>query len=269
MFYNQGWNSWNKFACNISETLIKETADSLVSSGLAGLGYKYVNLDDCWQSNERDSITGRVLPDPVRFPSGLKALGDYIHSKGLKFGIYSSAGFQTCQAFPASLGVEEVDADAYAEWGVDYLKYDNCYQDHGSPQKRFTPMSKALDATGRPMFYSLCEWGRENPAAWASELGGNSWRVTPDIKDEWGSVISRAAITASLWRYAGPSLGWNDPDMLEVGNGECELSSCHFAGFINISPFLQAAVPTMSISPTSRCGPCSRRHWWWATTSAV
>jgi len=152
----KGWNSWNKFACNISEALIKETADSLVSSGLAALGYNYVNLDDCWQSSTRDA-SGRVQPDPTRFPSGLKALGDYIHAKGLKFGIYSSAGFKTCQAFPASLGIEEIDAEAYAEWGVDYLKFDNCYTDRGTPQARFIPMAQALAATGRPIFFSLCE----------------------------------------------------------------------------------------------------------------
>lgn len=125
-----GWNSWNHFACDVSEDLIKETASSLVKSGLNKLGYNYINLDDCWQANERDSY-GKIQPDSKRFPSGLKSLGDYIHNLGLKFGVYSSAGFKTCQAFPASLGVEDLDAQSYAEWGVDYLKYDNCYQDHG------------------------------------------------------------------------------------------------------------------------------------------
>lgn len=215
----QGWNSWNKFACNISETLIKETADSLVSSGLAALGYNYLNLDDCWQSSARDA-SGRVQPDPTRFPSGLKALGDYIHSKGLKFGIYSSAGFKTCQAFPASLGMEDIDVQAYVEWGVDYLKFDNCYTDGGSPLNRFTPMSQALADVERPIFFSLCEWGYENPAAWASSIAGNSWRISEDIKDNYLSIVTRASTDASLWRYAGPTLGWNDPDMLEVGNGE-------------------------------------------------
>lgn len=179
-----------------------------------------MNLDDCWQAATRDEA-GLVQADPTRFPSGLKALGDYIHEKGLKFGIYSSAGFKTCQAFPASLGLEEVDAASYAAWGVDYLKYDNCYQDNGLPPKRYGAMHNALVNSGRDVFYSLCEWGRQNPAAWAPEFGADSWRTTGDIKDTWRSIIERAEITASLWRYSGPASGWNDPDMLEVGNGGC------------------------------------------------
>lgn len=223
LFFNcadQGWNSWNKFACDITEDLIKATADALVDTGLASLGYNYVNLDDCWQASTRDSA-GFIQADSTRFPSGLKSLGDYIHAKGLKFGIYSSAGFKTCQAFPASLGLEEVDAASYAAWGVDYLKYDNCYQDNGLPPKRYGAMHNALVGSGREVFYSLCEWGRENPAAWAPAIGADSWRTTGDIKDEWRSIIERAEITASLWRYSGPTSGWNDPDMLEVGNGGC------------------------------------------------
>jgi len=215
-----GWNSWNKFACNISESLIKETADALVSTGLRDLGYVNMNLDDCWQASARGA-DGKVQADSARFPSGLKALGEYIHSKGLKFGIYSSAGFKTCQAFPASLGLEEIDAASYAEWEVDYLKYDNCYQDKGVPESRYGAMSKALQATGRDIFYSLCEWGRENPAAWASGIGAQSWRTSGDIRDDWSSIASRAEIAASLWRYSGPGKGWNDPDMLEIGNGKC------------------------------------------------
>jgi alpha-galactosidase len=223
-----GWNSWNRFACDISEDLIKETADALVSSGLSKLGYNYVNLDDCWHATERDA-DGNLVADPKRFPSGMKALGDYIHAKGLKFGIYSSAGFKTCQAFPASLGMEDLDAAKYAEWGADYLKYDNCYQDHGAPQVRYPPMAKALQNSGRDILYSLCEWGRENPATWAPEIS-HSWRISGDIKDEWRSIVSRANIAAPLWRYAGPG-GWNDPDMLEVGNGGCSMEEykSHFS----------------------------------------
>ena len=189
-----------------------------------------MNIDDCWQASTRDS-QGRVQADPVRFPSGMKAIGDYIHSKGLKFGIYSSAGFKTCQGFPASLGLEEVDAKSYANWGVDYLKYDNCYQDHGIPTKRYGDMAKALDNSGREIFYSLCEWGRENPAVWGAEIGANSWRTSGDITDGWRSIISRAEYAASLWRYAGPQKGWNDPDMLEVGNGKCSIDEykTHFS----------------------------------------
>lgn len=223
-----GWNSWNHFACNISEELIKETADALIETGLAKLGYNYLNLDDCWQAAERDK-DGSVQADRTRFPSGLQALGDYIHEKGLKFGIYSSAGFKTCQGLPASLGVEDMDAAKYAEWGVDYLKYDDCYTDHGVPQQRYPAMARALQNSGRDILYSLCEWGRENPATWAPEIS-NSWRVTLDIRDEWRSIVSRANIDAPLWRYAGPG-GWNDPDMLEVGNGGCSFEEykSHFS----------------------------------------
>jgi alpha-galactosidase len=223
-----GWNSWNHFACDISEDLIRQTADALVDSGLSKLGYAYVNLDDCWQASERDA-DGNIVPDAKRFPSGMKALGDYIHDKGLKFGIYSSAGFKTCQAFPASLGMEELDAAKYAEWGVDYLKYDNCFQDHGPPQARYPPMAKALENSGRDILYSLCEWGRENPAVWAPEIS-HSWRVSGDIRDDWHSILTRGNIAAPLWRYAGPG-GWNDPDMLEVGNGGCSFEEykSHFS----------------------------------------
>jgi len=190
-----------------------------VETGLAKLGYTYVNIDDCWQTLERNA-DGTVSADPVRFPSGMKALSDYVHSKGLKLGIYSSAGFKTCQRYPAGLGMEDIDAATYASWGIDYLKYDNCYQDHGSPRDRFAAMARALESTGREIFYSLCEWGRANPATWAGAFA-NSWRISPDIKAGWTSIITRAEIAASLWRYAGPGpdRGWNDPDMLEVGNG--------------------------------------------------
>lgn len=224
-----GWNSWNKFACDISESLIKETADALISTGLAEVGYEYINLDDCWQNSERDEDNS-IVADPVRFPSGLTNLGDYIHGKKLKFGIYSSSGFKTCQAFPASLGLEEIDVSNYAKWGVDYLKYDNCYIDHAAPQKRFSPMAEALQDGDRDILFSLCEWGRENPAAWASELGGHSWRVAMDINDSWNAILRSVAVNTPLWRYAGPN-GWNDPDMLEVGNGGCTLDEyrSHFS----------------------------------------
>lgn len=189
-----------------------------------------MNLDDCWQSSERDAH-GKVQAESSRFPSGLPALSEYIHSKNLKFGIYSSAGFKTCQGFPASLGMEAIDAQSYADWGVDYLKYDNCYKDHGIPQNRYKQMAEALQQTGREVFYSLCEWGRENPAAWASGIGAQSWRISLDIRDSWHSIMSRAETAASLWRFAGPGRGWNDPDMLEIGNGQCSEDEyrTHFA----------------------------------------
>ena len=210
-----GWNSWNKFACNIQESLIKQTADALVTSGLAAKGYQYVNLDDCWQVS-RDS-SNRIIASPTDFPSGMKSLADFIHSKGLKFGLYSDAGYKTCAGRPGSLGFEEIDAQTYAEWGVDYLKYDNCNTDGTSPKVRYPKMSDALLKSGRAIYFSLCEWGVENPASWAGAIG-NSWRTTGDISNNWGSFLSILDQQVGLEGAAGPG-HWNDPDMLEVGNG--------------------------------------------------
>ncbi|XP_039159214.1 alpha-galactosidase-like [Eucalyptus grandis] len=212
-----GWNSWNHFHCDINENMIKETADAMVSSGLAALGYEYVNLDDCWGELNRDS-QGNLVAKASAFPSGIKALADYVHSKGLKLGIYSDAGSRTCsQTMPGSLGHEEQDAKTFASWGVDYLKYDNCDNPNTSPKERYPVMSKALLNSGRKIFFSLCEWGQEDPATWASSIG-NSWRTTEDISDNWDSMTSRADLNDKWASYAGPG-GWNDPDMLEVGNG--------------------------------------------------
>ncbi|KAK4769207.1 hypothetical protein SAY86_027357 [Trapa natans] len=211
-----GWNSWNFFACNINETVIKETADALVSTGLAELGYVYVNIDDCWSSVLRNT-TGQLVADPKTFPSGIKALADYIHGKGLKLGIYSDAGVFTCQVRPGSLFHESDDAKLFASWGVDYLKYDNCYNLAIEPKKRYPPMQDALNGTGHNIFYSLCEWGVDDPALWAGTVG-NSWRTTDDINDSWVSMTTIADLNDKWASYAGPG-GWNDPDMLEVGNG--------------------------------------------------
>ena len=229
------WNTWNKFACNVSETLMKSAADKLLELELDQLGYTSVNLDDCWQNKQRDSL-GNLRADPSRFPSGLTSLGVYLHSRGLRFGIYSSAGFFTCAAnasFPASLGLEMTDASTFAQWGIDYLKYDNCMEDKGLPTVRYPPMSQALQTSGRDVYYSICEWGRENPAVWAASIGASSWRVSQDISDNWMSIITRANTNAPLWRYAGAAYrgGWNDIDMLEVGNGGCtdEEYKSHFS----------------------------------------
>ncbi|EAR94452.1 alpha-galactosidase (macronuclear) [Tetrahymena thermophila SB210] len=210
-----GWNSWNHFACNINEDLIKATADQIVNSGLAALGYNYINLDDCWQIS-RDA-DGYIVEDKEKFPSGIKALADYVHSKGLKFGLYSDAGEFTCQKRPGSLGYEVKDAQRYAEWEVDYLKYDNCFNKNINPKIRYPPMRDALNATGRPIYFSMCEWGQYNPATWAPEVG-NSWRTTGDIKDRYSSFLSILEKQVGLEKYAHPG-AWNDPDMLEVGNG--------------------------------------------------
>ncbi|GMG98937.1 hypothetical protein Nepgr_000777 [Nepenthes gracilis] len=212
-----GWNSWNHFNCNISESLIKQTADALVSTGLAKLGYTYVNLDDCWGLKHRDS-QGNLVPDPAKFPSGMAALADYVHNLGLKFGLYSSSGHATCSGtMPGSLGHEQHDANSFASWGVDYLKYDNCFNDNISPIIRYEAMSKALNSTGRPIFFNICEWGDMRPALWGPNVG-NSWRTTDDITDEWDRMICIAHLNEFYTAYAKPG-GWNDPDMLEVGNG--------------------------------------------------
>ncbi|KAM5556848.1 hypothetical protein ABKV19_024305 [Rosa sericea] len=211
-----GWNSWNYFACDINETVIKETADALISTGLADLGYVYVNIDDCWSLPTRNS-EGQLVPDPKTFPSGIKALADYIHGKGLKLGIYSDAGVFTCQVRPGSIYHESDDAKLFASWDLDYLKYDNCYNLGIPPKERYPPMREALNATGRTIFYSICEWGVDDPALWAGKVG-NSWRSTDDINDTWASMTTIADLNDKWASYAGPG-GWNDPDMLEVGNG--------------------------------------------------
>ncbi|XP_050234810.1 alpha-galactosidase 1-like [Mercurialis annua] len=212
-----GWNSWNHFHCQINETVIKETADALVSTGLAKLGYEYVNLDDCWGESKRDP-QGNLEANMSTFPLGIKALADYVHSKGLKLGIYGDAGSRTCSGrMPGSLGHEEQDAATFASWGIDYLKYDNCYNDDTKPTIRYKVMSDALKKTGRSIFFSLCEWGDMSPALWGRDIG-NSWRTTDDISDSWDSMLKIADMNQVFASYAKPG-GWNDPDMLEVGNG--------------------------------------------------
>ncbi|WP_103350135.1 ricin-type beta-trefoil lectin domain protein [Amycolatopsis sp. CA-128772] len=215
-----GWNTWNTFECNINETLVKQTTDLMVSSGMRDRGYTYVNLDDCWMTRSRDSA-GNLAADSAKFPSGLKALGDYIHARGMKFGIYESAGTETCQHYPGSLGHEQADANLFASWGVDYLKYDNCGSPAGENQqgyiRRYSAMRDALKATGRPIAYSICEWGNFSPSTWAPDVG-NLWRTTGDITNNWGSIDSIYHQNVGLAAAAKPG-AWNDPDMLEVGDG--------------------------------------------------
>ncbi|MGO9240992.1 MAG: glycoside hydrolase family 27 protein [Bryobacteraceae bacterium] len=230
-----GWNSWNKFGCNVSETLIRGTADAMVASGMKDAGYQFVVIDDCWQV-KRDG-NGAIVADPERFPSGIKALADYVHSKGLKFGIYSDAGMKTCAGRPGSHGYEFQDARTYAAWGVDYLKYDWCNAERQDAIESYTLMSKALRATGRPIVFSLCEWGSNKPWLWAGDVG-NLWRATGDIvncwdcKEKWGGngVVHILDLVNGIESYAGPG-HWNDPDMLEVGNGKMtsDETRAHFA----------------------------------------
>jgi alpha-galactosidase len=173
-----GWSTWNKFQGNISEEVIKGIADAMVESGLRDAGYTYINIDDCWHG-KRDA-DGFIQADPVKFPNGMKAVADYVHSKGLKLGIYSDAGTGTCAGMPGSLGHEYQDAIQYARWGVDYLKYDWCNTTNVNPQGAYQLISDALRANGRPIFLSMCEWGNSRPWKWAKEIG-HSWRTTPDI----------------------------------------------------------------------------------------
>lgn len=248
-----GWNSWNHFYCEISEEIIRETADALINTGLAQLGYKYVNIDDCWAELNRD-YQGNMVPNKRTFPSGIKALADYVHAKGLKLGIYSDAGTQTCSnKMPGSLDHEEQDVKTFASWGVDYLKYDNCNDAGRSVNERYTRMSNAMKKYGQSIFFSLCEWGNENPATWARGMGGNSWRTTGDIADNWGSMTSRADQNDRWASYAGPG-GWNDPDMLEVGNGgmsEAEYRS-HFSIWALAKAPLLIGCDVRSMSPQTK-----------------
>ncbi|MER6912090.1 NPCBM/NEW2 domain-containing protein [Streptomyces sp. NPDC000594] len=212
-----GFNNWNSTGCAIDEKMIRDTADLFVSTGLKDAGYEYVNVDDCWAAEKRDA-DGRLTHHPVRFPSGIKALADYVHAKGLKFGIYTSAGTLTCaRTMPGSLDHEVIDAQTFADWGVDYLKYDNCNNQGRPALERYTRMRDALRATGRPIVYSLCEWGQNKPWEWGKDVG-HLWRTTGDINDSWQSMLGLFKANAPLDRYAGPGR-WNDPDMLEVGNG--------------------------------------------------
>jgi alpha-galactosidase len=224
-----GWNSWNKFGCNVNEDMIKGMADAMVKSGMKDAGYQYVVIDDCWQvSRDKD---GNIVADPQRFPSGIKALADHVHSLGLKFGIYSDAGSKTCAGRPGGLGHEYQDALKYASWGVDYLKYDWCNTTTQDARASYANMRNALDATGRPIVLSICEWGTAKPWLWGQGVGGNLWRTTGDIQDrfsgkkEWEpgnccnfGVTAILDAEAEIYSYAGPG-HWNDPDMLEVGNG--------------------------------------------------
>lgn len=211
-----GWNSWNTFFCDINEKILMETADIMIKSGLAKAGYKYVCVDDCWHGH-RDA-DGFIQPNNRTFPSGIKALADYMHERGLKFGLYSDCGYYTCAGMPGSFGHEYQDAIQYARWGVDYLKYDFCHAQDVNPQGAYKLMSKALRDAGHPILFSLCEWGSNKPWLWAQPVG-HSWRTTGDIRADFnGSIMPILDKNKVLRKYAKRG-AWNDPDMLEVGNG--------------------------------------------------
>jgi alpha-galactosidase len=210
-----GWNSWNRFGCDVDERLIQRTTDSMAASGMRDAGYQYVVIDDCWQVG-RDA-QGAILADPQRFPSGMAALADYIHARGLKFGLYTDAGRKTCMGRPGSLGHEWQDAATYAAWGVDYVKVDWCAADGLDAATQYGVFRDALVATGRPIVLSICTWGEQSPWDWGRGIG-HLWRTTGDIADRWPSVLRIIRANAVRAYAAGPD-GWNDPDMLEVGNG--------------------------------------------------
>ena len=259
-----GWNSWNKFGCNVSESMVREMAEAMVKSGMKDAGYKYVVIDDCWQvSRDKD---GKIVADAQRFPSGIKALADYVHSLGLQFGLYSDAGSKTCAGRPGSLGHEFQDAQQYAAWGVDYLKYDWCNTTTQDARAAYALMRNMLDETGRPIVLSICEWGTAKPWLWGAEAGGNLWRTTGDIKDQWegkikwpdGSCCAYGVLTildmqVGLESFAGPG-HWNDPDMLEVGNGgmtDTEYRS-HFSMWAMLAAPLMAGNDLRDMRPEIR-----------------
>jgi alpha-galactosidase len=213
-----GWNSWNHFRSRVDDATVRAIADAMVSSGMRDAGYVYVNIDDTWEGG-RDPA-GHILTNK-KFPD-MKALADYVHGRGLKLGIYSSPGPSTCAGYEGSYGHEVDDARTYAAWGIDYLKYDWCsaarlYRDEDM-QAVYQKMGDALRSTGRPIVFSLCQYGRQNVWTWGPAVGGNLWRTTGDISDRWDSMARIGFGQDSLSQYAAPG-HWNDPDMLEIGNG--------------------------------------------------
>jgi alpha-galactosidase len=252
-----GWNSWNTFACEINEDLIKEMADTMVKNGMQAAGYEYINIDDCWHG-ERDA-QGNIQVSKTHFPSGMKALADYVHSKGLKLGLYSDAGWQTCGGHPGSRGYEFQDAKQYASWGIDYLKYDWCNTEGLKAEGAYLTMREALYQAGRPMVFSLCEWGDNKPWEWAKDVG-HLWRTTGDIYpcfdceyshgtwSSWG-MLKILDMQKGLRKYAGPG-HWNDPDMMEVGNGMSEIEDrSHFAMWAMLAAPLIAGNDLRTMKP--------------------
>ena len=255
-----GWNSWNKFSCNVDEVLIKEIADKIVSSGMRDAGYIYINIDDCWHGL-RDSL-GFIHPDAKRFPSGMKSLADYIHAKGLKLGIYSDAGSHTCGGRPGSRGHEFQDALTYAKWGIDYLKYDWCNTEGLKAEGAYKTMAAALKKAGRPIVLSICEWGDNQPWEWGQPVG-HLWRTTGDIHHCFDCIIDHGTWKSwgvmqildkqvPLRKYAGPD-HWNDPDMMEVGNGMTAVEDkAHFAMWCMLSAPLIAGNDVRSMSAETK-----------------
>ena len=250
-----GWNSWNTFQTRIDEKLIESTADAMIANGMRDAGYVYVNLDDGWSTKERDS-SGNLVPDPMRFPNGMKALADYLHARGFKFGIYNCAGTMTCAGYPGGRNHEEQDAKTYASWGVDYLKYDWCHSEGLKAPEAYKKMHDALAASGRSIVFSICEWGQSKPWTWAKGIG-QLWRTTGDIAPCWNCKLQWQTgwtllleQNVDLAQYAGPG-HWNDPDMLEVGNGEMTdaESRAHFSLWCMLAAPLIAGNDVRNMKP--------------------
>lgn len=256
-----GWNSWNTFGNDISEKLIMETADAMVEKGYRDAGYEYLVIDDCWAKKERDA-QGRLVADDVKFPHGMKYLADYVHSKGLKFGMYSCAGVLTCAGYPSSYDHEFVDAQTFADWGVDFLKYDFCnFPESGDCKTRYLCMSMALKATGRDILFSACNWGVEEPWKWMASVGAQMYRSTGDIQDNFQSIKSIAESQIPNLCMSGSGC-FNDPDMLVVGmygKGNVGLGGCndteyrtHFALWCLFGVPLMMGGDIRSLNETSR-----------------
>ena len=224
-----GWNSWNTFGNAINEKVVRETADAMVSTGLKDLGYNYIVIDDCWSIKDRRDGNGDLIPDPEKFPNGIKALADYVHEKGFKLGMYSDAADKTCAGYPGSFGFEDQDAALWASWGIDFLKYDYCNAplfDQAIAIERYTRMGEALRNSGREFLFSLCEWGNQAPHLWGRQAGGHMWRVSGDVVDTWVNlqlpnwqplgIDTLIDIAQDVHAHGGPG-GWNDLDMLVVG----------------------------------------------------
>lgn len=255
-----GWNSWNYFHRSVNEQDVKAAADAMAANGMKAAGYEYVNIDDTWEG-KRDA--NGVLHSNSKFPD-MKALADYVHSKGLKLGIYSSPGPKTCAGYAGSYGHVQQDADLYARWGIDYLKYDLCsyrqIMQEKAPNNKaaqmrlmiaaYAKMHKALEATGRPIVFSLCQYGWDAVWEWAPSVGGNLWRTTGDIQPNWNRIYDILEQQAGLAKYAGPG-HWNDPDMLEVGNGHLTLAEdrSHFSMWAMLAAPLLAGNDLAHMSP--------------------
>jgi alpha-galactosidase len=256
-----GWNSWNTFQTNINEKLVRDVADVIVSSGMKDAGYTYIVLDDGWMAKQRDA-NGNLTADPKKFPSGMKALADYIHARGLKFGLYNCAGTETCAGYPGTRGYEYQDARLYASFDIDYLKFDWCNTNGINAKEAYTTMSKAIKVAGKPVIFSLCEWGNNKPWLWAGNVG-HLWRTTGDIYNLWEGVKSNGSWSAlsvtriiesqdTLRKYAGPG-HWNDPDMLEVGKGmKLGEDRAHFSMWCMLAAPLMAGNDLRKMSPTTK-----------------